>query len=100
MVQQNRLRGSKGKNERQKNRITQRSSHRKSLPRAKQTRDGHGAQFRVSHTKGFRGVSQGAKVTAYDLWKFHDDREDFDNNHCPHGESWDDPCDECEAENE
>lgn len=39
-------------------------------------------------------------MTAYDLWKFHDDREDFDNNHCPHGESWDDPCDECEAENE
>lgn len=38
--------------------------------------------------------------SSYDIDKFHDDREDFDNNHCPHGESWDDPCDECEAENE
>lgn len=33
--------------------------------------------------------------SSYDLWKFHDDREYFDNNHCPHGESWDDPCGEC-----
>lgn len=41
--------------------------------------------------------------TAYDIAKFHDDREDLDENHCPHGESWDDPCsqcgDECEEEN-
>lgn len=35
------------------------------------------------------------KMQAYDLWKLHDDREDFDNNHCPHGESLDDPCGEC-----
>lgn len=34
-------------------------------------------------------------MSAYDLWKFHDDREDFDNNHCPHGESLSDPCNEC-----
>lgn len=33
--------------------------------------------------------------SAYDIAKLHDDREDFDDNHCPHGESWGDPCGEC-----
>lgn len=33
--------------------------------------------------------------SAYDIAKLHDDREDFDDNHCPHGESWGDPCNEC-----
>ncbi len=33
--------------------------------------------------------------TAYDLWKFRDYREEFDETHCPHGESLSDPCNEC-----
>lgn len=41
--------------------------------------------------------------SAYDIAKLHDDREDLDDTHCPHGESWGDPCsqcgDECEEEN-
>lgn len=34
----------------------------------------------------------------YDIAKFHDYREDFDDAHCPHGESWDDYCRECDEQ--